>query len=58
MKFLFMIEDENGISWAGKLLEGEPWLLRFIQDNWITVRKLSETEVEEYQKLAGTYPRA
>ena len=58
--FLFELVDDNGVRWAGKRLGGEIWLIRCIDNvrQWITVRILSEQELEEYQKIAGCYPRA
>jgi hypothetical protein len=57
LKLLFEYVDVSLNEWAGKVLEGEPWLLRKINDRWVTVRKLTEQEVEDYQKLSGCYPR-
>jgi len=58
--FLFELVDGNGVRWAGKRLGGEIWLIRRIynSEQWITVRRLTEQELEEYQKMAGCYPRA
>jgi hypothetical protein len=57
LKLLFEYVDVSLNTWAGKMLEGEPWLLRKINGRWVTVRKLTEQEVEGYQKLSGLYPR-
>jgi hypothetical protein len=54
---LFEYTDVSYNEWAGKNLEGEPWLLRKINGSWVTVRTLTEQEVEGYQKLSGRYPR-
>lgn len=58
--FLFELEDDNGVKWAGKMLSGKPWLVRKSNSTgmFITVRELLEDEVEEYQRMAGCYPRA
>ena len=62
MKLLFEIEDENKIKWAARRLsDGKVWLLRkknYKSASWVTVRILFVSEVEEYQRMAGTYPRA
>jgi hypothetical protein len=57
---LFDLTDSNGNRWAGKRLDGNVWLIRMsgIVDAWITVKILSEQEVEEYQKACGCYVRA
>jgi hypothetical protein len=46
--------------WAGAMLSGEPWLLYYnvASDSWVTVRNLSEYEVEEYQRITGNYFRS
>jgi hypothetical protein len=56
--FLFEYTDACLNELAGKVWEGEPWLLRKINGKWVTIRKLEEQEVEAWQKLAGCYPRA
>lgn len=59
-EFRFM-DDSTGIEWAGKRHKGgNVWLYRFNhnQDNWISVRELSENEVWEYKDLAGLNPRS
>ena len=60
INFLFELTDANGITWAGRRIGNEVWLVRKTNSfgQWITVRALTEQEVEEYQKLAGCYPRA
>jgi hypothetical protein len=57
---LFELVDGNGVRWAGKRLGDDIWLIRWIDNSgqWITVRTLTEQELEECQKMAGCYPRA
>jgi len=60
LNLLFKITDKHDRNlWAGRRLSGKPWLLRWVDGTgqWITVRELTEQEVEEYQRLAGCYPR-
>ncbi|HUX80398.1 MAG TPA: hypothetical protein VMW10_11760 [Alphaproteobacteria bacterium] len=57
---LFELTDANSIKWSGKRMgNGENWLLRLAHNNqWVTVRKIEEQEVEEYQRMARCYTRA
>jgi hypothetical protein len=61
-KELFRFVNTEGIIWTGRRLEvaGPVWLLYQRTDcaMQITVRPLTELEVEEYQRLAGCYPRS
>lgn len=60
IKLLFDITDDDGQRWGGKRIGSEVWLVRYSRGagQWVTVRVLEEQEVEEYQKIAGNYPRA
>ena len=60
IKLEFVLTDENRVIWGARIYpSGDIWLLRKGANGlWITIRTLQVWELEQYQKLAGCYPRS